>query len=124
MIPATLLSLLSLSLVPLIASNPAPSRREDSAHFPISRRSSKPRGADGLARAADHLRKKYSYPPVGGKRKRAGSTAAVSITNEVRHSFLSWHFRHMNNQTVMLGCRFELFCVFGHRDTVRLLTRM
>jgi cathepsin D len=87
MIPATLLSLLSLGLVPLIASNPTPSRREEPAHFPISRRSTKPRGVDGLARAANHLRQKYSYPPVEGKRKRAGNTGAVSITNQVCHSF-------------------------------------
>jgi hypothetical protein len=102
MIPATLLSLLILGLLPLIASNPAPSRRDEPAHFSISRRSIKSRSVDDFARAADNLRQKYNYSPLGGKRKRAGNTAAVSITNQVRHSF-SWHLKHTNDHTV-LGC--------------------
>lgn len=89
MIPATLFSLL---LLPLVASNPT-HRREVPAHFHLSRRSTEARGPEHLANAADNLRVKYNYQPVRPGRKRAGNTAAVPITDQVRHRH-TWHFVH------------------------------
>jgi hypothetical protein len=83
MIPPTLLSLFTLAVVPLVTSIPASGGVP--AHFPISRRSNKARGPADLAKAADHLRSKYNFKPLGTKQKRAGNTAAVPITNQVRY---------------------------------------
>jgi len=83
MIPATLFSLLAFGLVPFTASTPTSSSRGEPAHFPITRRSLKARGLNDLASAADNLRAKYNFPTVGAKQKRAGTTAAVSLVNQV-----------------------------------------
>ena len=81
MIATTLFVLLTLGVVPIVAS----AARADQIHIPITRRLNKGRGLHHLAEAADNLRAKYKFPTVLSSRKRAGSTAAVPITNLVFH---------------------------------------
>jgi hypothetical protein len=81
MIATTLFVLLTLSVVPFVAS----AAQSDPIHIPITRRSNKSRGLHHLPKAADYLRAKYKFPTILSSRKRAGNTAAVPITNLVCH---------------------------------------
>jgi hypothetical protein len=84
MISTIFLLFLALCVVPFILSNPTSSAGSDPRHITITRRSTKARGLDGLAKAADDLRAKYKFATVRSKRKR-GNTVDVPIINQVCH---------------------------------------
>ena len=53
----------------------------DPIHVPIARRTHGGHTVDRLPRMADFVRSRYNHPTL---RKRAGTTTALAITNQVR----------------------------------------